>query len=226
MLRRAVQCFARQTWGPRELLVLHEDGDHDTRDFLVQLAHPLVRSLVVPAEPHLTLGRKRQISVEAARGDYVATWDDDDWSSPTRLAEQMDAIGRSAQPVCVLEQWIVHDQHLRRSYLSQPRAWEASMIARRDVLPAYGDAERGTDHVSMASLLAARRVIALRRPHLYIHLYHGANVGSRVHFKRNIFAHARLLPESFSRRVEAMLAWPPAQEPISLSELQDAAARA
>ena len=206
MLRRAVGCFLAQTWPERELVVLHEDTDHATRDFVAKLAHPLIRTHVVPASPHITLGGKRRISIDVARGRYVATWDDDDWSAPTRLQQQIEGMRGVGQAVCTLERWIVHDQLLGQSWLSQARTWEASLVAERAVMPRYEDGERGTDRVSMDVLLAAGHVTALRAPHLYIYLYHGGNVGPRAHFKRNVFAQSTPLSPAFSRRVAALLA--------------------
>lgn len=218
MLRRAVRCFLAQTWARRELVVLHEDTDRATRDFMASLTHPMIRTHVVPASPHITLGGKRRISIEVARGHYVATWDDDDWSAPTRLQQQIEGMRSVGRAVCTLERWIVHDQLLGQSWLSQPRAWEASMVAERAVMPRYEDGERGTDRVSMDRLLAAGHVTALRAPHLYIYLYHGRNVGPRAHFKRNIFAHATALSPAFARRVTTLLA-SAAEPPISHAEL-------
>lgn len=221
MLRRAVHCFLAQTWSARELLVLHEDGDHGTRDFLAQLAHPQVRSLVVPEQPHLALGAKRQISVQAARGDYIATWDDDDWSAPTRLAEQMRVIEVTGRPACTLDRWIVFDQRLGQAWLSQSRTWEASLLALRSALPPYPALERGEDLAVLTELIRRTQVATLRQPHLYVYTYHGANAGPRAHFKRNIFAPATPLAPAFAQRVAALLAEPGAA-PISMAELQAA----
>ncbi|MBN9410427.1 MAG: glycosyltransferase family 2 protein [Burkholderiales bacterium] len=222
MLRRAVHCFLSQSWQARELLVVHEDVDTDTRDFIAHLAHPQVRTLVVPAQPHVTLGGKRRLSVAAARGEWVATWDDDDWSAPTRLAEEADVLRASGLAAVTLERWIVHDERLGQSWLAQRRPWEASLLGRRDALPPYEDGERGTDRISMAWMAERGMVATLRRPHLYVYLYHGANVGSRVHFKRNIFAQSTPLSAAFSQRIARLLADPRHEAPPSSDELQAA----
>jgi glycosyltransferase involved in cell wall biosynthesis len=221
MLRRAVECFLAQTWPRRELLVVHEDVDTGTRDFLAQLDHPLIRSQVVPATPHLPLGAKRQISLEAARGRYIATWDDDDWSAPNRLAEQMQVIRESGLPACVMQRWVVYDQVLQQAWLSGPYTWEASLVAERAAMPAYEPHEKGEDLASMKVLIAAGHVSAIRSPHLYIYRYHGGNVGSRIHFKRNVFAHAKPLSSAFARRVAALLS-SAAEPPLALDELRAA----
>ncbi len=206
LLRRAVTCFLAQTWSARELLVVHEDADTATCDWLARHPHPLIRPLRIASSPRLSLGEKRQLSVEAARGQYVANWDDDDWSAPTRLAEQMQVIDDSGRAVCVLHQWIVYDQSLGQAWLSAGRLWEASMVARRSVMPRYQPINREEDTRVVQELARGEHIAALRSPHLYIYVYHGANVGSRTHFKRIIFkpAEAQLSP-AFAQRVAGLL---------------------
>lgn len=57
----AVECYARQTYPRRELLIDSGDG---------------------------TIGAKRNRLISQARGQVIAHWDDDDLSSPHRLATQ------------------------------------------------------------------------------------------------------------------------------------------
>lgn len=224
LLQRAVACFLAQTWPARELVVLHEAADTATQAWLQGHPHPLIRPLAVPSSPRLALGTKRQLSLEAARGDYVATWDDDDWSAPTRLAEQMQVIRDSGRAACVLHQWLVMDQALGQVWLSELRTWEASLVARRDAMPRYQPLDRGEDLISIAEIARAEQLAALRSPHLYVYTYHGRNVGSRIHFKRNIFNKAaQPLPASFARRVQALLA-DPNGPPITADEVAAAAA--
>jgi glycosyltransferase involved in cell wall biosynthesis len=51
------------------------------------LIPPGVRLIHLPGRP--TIGAKRNIGVEAATGEVVAHFDDDDWSAPGRLEEQV-----------------------------------------------------------------------------------------------------------------------------------------
>lgn len=224
MLRRAVDCFLGQTWPDRELLVIHEDIDTATAEFIASLAHPLIRTQVVPATPHIPLGRKRQMSIEAARGRYIATWDDDDWSGPTRLADQMAVIQGSGARACTLHQWIAYDQLLGQAWLTEPRTWEASLLAERAIVPKFGDGERGEDFFVVKAIVEAGHMAVLNSPHLYVYLYHGANVGSRVHFKRNVFAHAQACSPAFSQRVAQLMA-STGQPPLSAAEVQAAVRR-
>ncbi|MBN9410428.1 MAG: glycosyltransferase family 2 protein [Burkholderiales bacterium] len=226
MLTRAIHCFDRQTWPQRELVLLHEDGDTATRDFLAQLAHPLIRSIVVPTLPRLTQGAKRQLTLQAARGRYIATWDDDDWSAPERIAQQITVMRASGRPASVLERWIIHDQLLNQSWLSYARTWEASLVCERAAMPDYDDVQLSEDTRCLDRLLQRQHVVGARLAHTYIYLYHGNNIGSRAHFKRHIFKGSLQLPPAFGQRVARLLASPHAEPPIGADELQAAATAA
>ena len=88
LLRRAVACFLAQTHPAREMVVLYEDDDAITRQYLATLSNPGVRPIEVPALPKQPLGALRNLAVGAARGRYVMQWDDDDWHGPERIAAQ------------------------------------------------------------------------------------------------------------------------------------------
>lgn len=77
----AVRCLERQTYPSRELVVVNSSG----RPFFGR-APGFARE--VEAAP-ATLGELRNIGCAHAGGEWLAQWDDDDWSSPWRLAAQM-----------------------------------------------------------------------------------------------------------------------------------------
>ncbi len=224
LLRRAVACFLSQTWPQRELVVLHEDGDAATREYLAANPHPMIRPMMVPSSPHIPLGTKRQMAMESSAARYIATWDDDDWSAPGRLAAQIEVIRASGMPACTLERWLVYDTVLDQAWLSQGRTWEASLVAEREAMPAYEPVAKSEDLISIMKMIAAKQVVSLLRPNLYIYTCHRGNVSGRVHFKRNVFAHSTRLPDAFARRVAGLLNAPDgsAQQPITDEEMQAA----
>jgi glycosyltransferase involved in cell wall biosynthesis len=83
----AVRAFLAQDYPLRELVVV-DDGEPP-------IAHLLpvdvrVRYLRLPAPE--TIGAKRNIACEAARGELIAHFDDDDWYPPGRLTAQVRAL--------------------------------------------------------------------------------------------------------------------------------------
>ena len=182
-----------------------ESDDPLTRDNLSTLGDPRVRAVEVPAMPKRSLGALRNLAVEAARGGIVAQWDDDDWYAPARLEEQVRSLAESGLPGCVLERWTIYDAIDRRAYVSARRAWEGSLVARKDAMPAYADVPRGEDTALIASLMAEAKLTALDRPDLYVYTYHGANTWARAHFRKRILMNAEALPESESARIARLL---------------------
>lgn len=86
----AVRYFLEQTFADSDLLI-YDNGECAIRD-------------LVPESPRITyfhrpdhlesvdIGTLRNICCDVARGPYIAHWDDDDWSHPQRLEEQLQLI--------------------------------------------------------------------------------------------------------------------------------------
>lgn len=49
--------------------------------------------------PFETIGRKRNVACESANGEILATWDDDDYSAPNRLADQVARLQETGKAV-------------------------------------------------------------------------------------------------------------------------------
>jgi glycosyltransferase involved in cell wall biosynthesis len=85
-LPKAIDCFLRQTYENRELLIvadIHEDLA-GSRFWMKED----IRSILSPG----VVGSKRNAGCEAASGEIIAIWDDDDYSAPGRLAGQVDRL--------------------------------------------------------------------------------------------------------------------------------------
>ena len=80
----AVSLFQRQEYPHRELIIV-DDGD----DGLEARLPADERILYVRAPAGESIGAKRNRACAAARGRFVAQWDDDDWYGPSRLSVQL-----------------------------------------------------------------------------------------------------------------------------------------
>jgi O-antigen biosynthesis protein len=81
---QAIRYFLRQDYINKELVVV-DDGDDAISDLLPQ--HPNIQYIRLSATH--TIGVKRNLACEAATGDILLTWDDDDWYSPGRISHQV-----------------------------------------------------------------------------------------------------------------------------------------
>lgn len=83
----AVQCFLDQTYEDREL-VIYNDGDGE--DYLIRgNRDPRIRYFRRRQGIEKPIGALRNICCDLAQGELIAHWDDDDYSSPFRLSEQV-----------------------------------------------------------------------------------------------------------------------------------------
>lgn len=92
-LPKAIECFLRQTYRPCDLMII-ADGE-DVRDLVP--AHD--RISLVEIQSGFEIGSKRNFGCERARGSVIAHWDDDDYSSPGRIADQIQRMAASGKVV-------------------------------------------------------------------------------------------------------------------------------
>jgi glycosyltransferase involved in cell wall biosynthesis len=205
LLKRAVHSFQYQTYSPCELIIQYEADDLATRTYLSTLVDPRIVPMEVQAMPRLSLGSRRNIAVRDARGKYIAQWDDDDWSAPSRLAEQVAAIRTSGRQGCVLLRCVLFDGALQRAWVSASRFWEFSLVAERSAVPAFPELEKGEDTPVILRMLNAYQLAGIDRPDLYVYVYHGANTWDREHWENAIAKDAQALPLSESQAIALQL---------------------
>lgn len=84
-LPRAIHCFQQQTYPSHLRGLLIVSDALDVRDLLpddLNLHH-------VHLDRQLCIGEKRNFAIGMAEGEFLAHWDDDDWSAPSRLHDQV-----------------------------------------------------------------------------------------------------------------------------------------
>lgn len=90
----AVACWLTQDYPDKELVIV-DDGDP---------VGPLVSGMDRVTYVHLgdtnqrTIGEKRNYCCQVARGEVIVHWDDDDWSGPQRLTEQVKLLRQTGRP--------------------------------------------------------------------------------------------------------------------------------
>ena len=117
-LPQAIKCFQRQTYPNLELVILC-DGEDDLSD-LIPRDDKRIRYFYLGRD-HRTIGTKRNVACERAKGDLIAHFDDDDWSHPDRLSFQVGALLAEGAEVCRLSQL---------SFFEIAREWRGSIERR------------------------------------------------------------------------------------------------
>ncbi len=85
---QAIACFKAQTYENRELIIV-DDGTQSCAD-LVPTNDPTIKYFRL--EEKLATGAKRNLCCEKASGEIIVHWDDDDWSAPARITDQVERL--------------------------------------------------------------------------------------------------------------------------------------
>jgi len=186
LLKRAIACFEAQTYRNKELVLLYEDHDTETRQFLqTHSFSSCVRQVCVPGTPKKALGELRNIAIQFARGEFVCQWDDDDWYHRDRLTSQYNVIVKNKVNGSLLTRWVTFNGHEKKAFVSNRRHWEGSVLCRKSLfaLKAYDNREKGEDTNVIEYLCAHNHLACIEdMPFLYVYVYHGNNTWSFNHF--------------------------------------------
>jgi glycosyltransferase involved in cell wall biosynthesis len=103
LLTRAVQSVLEQDWRPIQLIVVNDGSDDETGLVLASLESRVrVQGIthVFLSQPHGGVSSARNAGLRAARGEYIAFLDDDDWWRPEKLSRQMAEFGKCRANAC------------------------------------------------------------------------------------------------------------------------------
>ena len=180
--------FDRQTWRKRELVIV------DSSDPPIRVPpRKDVRVLRVPKGTWL--GKKRNLALEAARGQVVAWFDDDDWQHPRRLAFLIPALRKAATELGAsfigpsrsffvdLHSGRCQPYDVRDYAIFNGSIYYTSMVKHA---PFREDVLRNEDTLWISRLLRSRRGAALQgeQPTLFLWLTHDANISNQRQVRR------------------------------------------
>jgi glycosyltransferase involved in cell wall biosynthesis len=109
---KAVRYFLRQDYPNCELVVV-DDGSDPVAD----LIPPDERIRYLGLKTRQLLGVKRNLACEAAAGEIIVHWDDDDWQASWRVSYQVACLRKQQADICGLE-------HLYFYEPTSGRAWQ------------------------------------------------------------------------------------------------------
>lgn len=177
----AVGAFLAQR-GARSELVVVDDGDVPVDDLLPD--DPRIR--YVRLTERQVLGTKRNLAVEAARGEVIVHFDDDDWSHPDRLRVQLETLHAGDVDACGLARMLWWDPERGEAwrYACPPlrRPWVAgnTLAYRRDAWARspFPPQALGED-TAFLWRLPTRRIVVIDDERLVIGRLHGDNTSPK-----------------------------------------------
>ncbi len=108
----AIEYFLRQDYARKELIIVDDGADP-----IGDLGPADDRIRYIRLAERRTIGAKRNLACEAARGDIICHWDDDDWHAAWRITYQVEALQREYAAVCGINQLLFYE-------LITNRAWQ------------------------------------------------------------------------------------------------------
>lgn len=176
----AIECYRRQTYPNRELVIVCAQPNSPVSTLVAVLNDPSIRYVECSARP---LGELRNLSVAEARGTLLCTWDDDDLYHPRRLELQAQDLGDDFA-ADFLSRILIWWPERRLLAITSQRAWENSMLVRREALPRYPSLGFGEDSHVVAKLESRHQTIYSDRPELYCYIIHAENTCDTAHFEQ------------------------------------------
>ncbi|MEZ4883084.1 MAG: glycosyltransferase [Chitinophagales bacterium] len=183
LAKKSVECFMRQSYPNRELIVIDDGEDRQLKDWVEGLKNSKIRFFHLP-DKSKKLGVLRNLSREKARGEFVAQWDDDDLSHYNRLLFQMTLIQKMNLDGCTLQREELWFPTKQRFGYSARRLWEGSMICNNKKLPLYHETRRGEESDAVNQLSLNGKIALLDFPQLYTYCFHGKNTFDEPHFEQ------------------------------------------
>lgn len=210
LLNRAIRCFHGQTYPNKELIILYEDDDLVTNDFLATQsveAFQNIQTIKVHRSHDQHLGQLRNLAIQRASGTYICQWDDDDWYHPERLQYQYRLLIENNAEACVLSREIIFDVHTGNAYLSCRRNWEGSLLCNKEKALAhpYTNLVKGEDTPAIEGLRQNGHLYTDTgvTPY-YVYVHHGANTWDYIHFQ-DFFAFSKIFPEELSTLIATII---------------------
>jgi len=186
--RVAIECFSEQTWPNKELVII-DDGAEDYSDLIASFdCADLVRYIKLqPANPRLSLGELRNLSIEEAHGEWCVQWDDDEWYHHERLAIQLNAAAQADVGASALKWTLMHvkensDESLTFRGDSGIATPGTLMFRKGDVR--YPHLARNEDGIFLRDVKNNHGLVVLDEnySHLFIRVFHGSNTWEKDHF--------------------------------------------
>ncbi|MEO8380957.1 MAG: glycosyltransferase [Acidobacteriota bacterium] len=207
----ALRGFLGQDYPNLELVVV-DDGTDPIADLLPN--DP--RIVYVRLTEKKSVGAKRNLACEKARGELIVHWDDDDWYPSSRVRVQVEALRERGGDVCGSSTIYFHDRENRRAwcyrYSGSPVAWVVgtTLVYRREAWSRnrFADIQVGEDS-QFVWRFPAQKVVDLRNPALCVAMVHHGNVSPKD--TRGAF----WLPDNVERIEQIMRAGSPASPPQS-----------
>lgn len=188
LLQKAINCFKSQNYLNKELVISYPKNDRLSKKVILDEQNAELKILSIERENDTSLGEARNQAIKKSNGEYVCTWDDDDWYHPSRISYQYNSIQNKGEgyQASVLTRILLHDQTKNETYYSFKYTWEGTILCNKELLlqNQYRHSNQGEDSHVIRFLSARKQLLMLDQvPFLYIYIHHGKNTWNYERFE-------------------------------------------
>jgi glycosyltransferase involved in cell wall biosynthesis len=192
LARVAIDCFIKQTWPNKELVIINHGKTK------LSNGDPRIVEIFTEKGPGVTLGDLRNMSIEAAMGEWCIQWDDDDWHHPTRMETQLKVAKKDGLSTF---DWQIRCNLYDGSafYDFMPGGQHMSILFHRSVPQRYEKLEVREDTIFKSSFSEVASIAnSITNPDCdpsqYIRFFHGRNIWDKKHIMRGSMARYEPVP--------------------------------
>lgn len=187
-LLKAIICFDTQKYPNRELVISYPKDDDVTKEMvknIIELSD--LNIVVVERNVNTPVGHARNEAIAKCNGEYICTWDDDDWYSERRVADQYNATltVKQKREASILTNVVLYDKINDEGYISSFYNWGGSLLCKKDIILDYPyDYDNFAEDKQLLSYLVNSKYLHYmpNRADLYTFIYHGENTLHKHHF--------------------------------------------
>lgn len=177
----AIRAFLEQDYPKKQLLIINDGEPVAVPD------DPRIRQLACPQKA--TLGALRNTALDAMDADigYVVQWDDDDYSHPSRLSQQVATVKDVPEKAVVFRHEIHCHLHTGDVRVCRPARRTGFGFAGTIMHPVpteyrYPAVGQGEDTFFIRQWRESNRLhVVMNDPRLYVRFYHGLNTWPEKH---------------------------------------------
>tara|TARA_R100000995_G_C3423746_1_gene95198 strand:- start:42 stop:659 length:618 start_codon:yes stop_codon:yes gene_type:complete len=174
ILKKAIDCFNLQTYENKELILVCDESNPYIKE-IKKFTNKNIKLFFAP--DNTALGGIRNISVNNARGEYIAQWDDDNIHHQDRLKIQYNSLKQNNKKACYLSRVLIHDYISKTKGVSKKgRGIESTIVALKKALPKYEENKKiAEDLPAKLFFLKNNEAVMIDKPQLYIYNIHKNN---------------------------------------------------
>ncbi len=179
---RALRYFRRQTSPNLELLIV-DDGTEPVEDLVPR--DERIHYIHLPRRA--SIGAKRNLACERAKGEFIVHWDDDDWYAPGWVEAQVEFLTRTGADACGLDRPYFYDPVRSRAFRYEyprdapPWVHGATLCYTRALWcrNPFPDTSQGEDTRFLWSPVS-KQVLAHEHTDKYVAYIHAGNVSPKL----------------------------------------------